>query len=303
MLFSFVARQESYSQAGRQLELSRSTVSRRMLRLENHLGVRLFVRDARRFALTSAGEKLVHHCGRLRSQIDSIERDMKSLADEPVGVVRCTTSTTIAARLPGLLGTEFFCHYPDIEIEWSACEQLVDIVEDNYDLAIRIERCIEDKNLIARRLASTPVVIAATPWYLSRSKPLTTVEDLKHHNCIRLNSNTGTWVMNGHDGEPRHVQVSGSFSTASDSSLIEACLNHLGVIYIPRFCIEPYLTSHRLRVVLEKVPAQREIFLVYTHRELPMKTRLLVNFLTGLGEVRFLEAISQQRLAEASVSI
>jgi len=298
MLFCVVASEKSYSEAGRQLGLSRSTVSRRMQRLEKHLGVRLFVRDTRHFSLSSSGEKLLAHGVELKLHIETIEREMRALADEPAGIVRCTASTTLAARLGGLLASEFKERYPDIEIQWDAGEQLADLLDGNIDLAIRIHRVIDDQNVVARQLAPAPVVLAASPEYLRHSKPLVKVDDLEQHDCIVLSSNPGTWTMKDRDDSPIEVPVTGRLKAGTDAAVIEASLNHMGVIYVPRFCIEPYVASGRLQVVLPNAAAMRHIYLVYSHRELPKKTRVLVDFLAGLGERRFIEAISQQRLAE-----
>ena len=294
LLFSLVVREGNYSAAAQRLRLSRATVSRRVQRLERHLHARLFIRDTRQLSLTPAGVYLLQQTRELEREIQTIERKIQKFVSEPSGVIRCTTSTTLAIRLGQLIESEFLPHHPEITIEWEGNEKIANLIDEHYDLAIRVAYQIEDKRLIARQLVRVPIVLAATPKYLHASGPLTGIEDLGHHKCIALSSNSGSWLMKDENGRPVLLPITGTLRVGTNASLVEACLNHLGVIYIPRFCIESYLASQKLSTVLEDKPMPRKVFLVYAQRDLPVRVRLLIDYIVRIGKRHIVDLISSQ---------
>ena len=194
-IFVRVAKAGNMSAVARDMRTSPAAVSKRMGLLESSLGTRLFERSTRRFALTETGE------GYLQRAIDILERNaeaenfVRSCTDKPSGLLRVTVPTTfsrlyLASRLPRFLEC-----YPDITLEILVTDDVVDLIHEGFDVAIRIGE-LSDSLLVARKLSSDMRAICAAPSYLERAGVPKSIKELARHNCLFQNAQ-GPWHLDG----------------------------------------------------------------------------------------------------------
>ena len=202
-LFCKAAELGGFSAAAESLGLTPASVSRSIKRLEERLGVRLFSRTTRNVRLTSEGEVYWQQCQQALEQIAEAERAITGNQKVPSGVLRISVGTLYAnyRLLPHL--QHFTATYPQIELELSLSNRVVDIVDEGYDLAIRIGTP-QDSRLIAHKLEDATVGVFATPDYLARHGVPVSLDDLAHHDCLQfVLPTTGRampWIFTAPDG-------------------------------------------------------------------------------------------------------
>ena len=277
MLFCVVAELRSMTGAAKRLGVSRTLISRRVARLEERLGTVLLHRSRKSIVPTEAGKLMLARGRELMRQVKAIEDEVRELSDRPGGYVRCTAATTLGAVIGQVIATDFLAQFPEIVVQWDFAEQMVDIIREGYDVAVRIAPAIDDDELIARPVAKCPIVICGTKSYLQKFGTPKKVADLAEHNCIRLKG-SNEWLVH-HNGEEIRFPVSGNFVSRSDPALIEACCRDLGLLNVPEFFVRELLDEGKLVEVLPGAAVGRTIYVVYANREIPRKVRLLVDFL------------------------
>jgi len=280
-IFLKVAQLGSLSGAAAQLSMSKSTVSKHIAALENHLGVRLLNRSTRQLSLTEQGELYRERCLAIVQEIEATELTMTQFTSEPRGKLKVNAPMTFGILHVSPLIPGFLERYPEVEIELSLNDRRVDLIEEGYDLAIRIGE-LDDSSLIGRRLAAACHVCAASPGYLERHGAPATPRDLERHNCLRYayRRNPNAWEFI-HDGEVERVRVSGSFTANNGEALREAAAGGLGICYQPVFIVAgaikrgelvPILTDYRTPEIV--------IHAVYPHqRHVAPKLRAFIDFL------------------------
>ncbi len=250
-VFVKVAQAGSLSAAAQALGLSKSTVSKHISALEEHLGVLLLNRTTRRLSLTDLGTAYRDHAQRILGDIEETEIAIQGHTVEPKGKLRVNAPMSfgilhIAPQLPG-----FMAAHPRIEIELALDDRRIDLIEDGFDVAIRIGR-LDDSALIAKRLASVEFICAAAKRYLDRRRPIERPEDLSDHNCLRysLGRQPNEWRFE-RDGQDIAVKVAGTLIANNGDALREAAVGGLGVVYQPAFLIGAELEAGRLQPLLQ----------------------------------------------------
>lgn len=279
--FARVVEAKSFSAAARGMGASKSRVSKAITRLERALGARLLNRSTRGLSLTEVGAAFYEHCSRIAEEAAQAEQVVNQLHSEPRGVLNVTASVAFGTLhvVPAL--PEFLGHYPALAIDMAITDRIVDLVEEGYDVAIRITRD-PAPNLVARKLASVHRVICATPDYFNRRGVPLIPADLARHNCLHYTQfrGPGEWRLKGPEGEIT-VPVAGSLRINDDEALSQAVLGGLGVALLPTFLIGKELQSGTLQAVLSNyVPLDRHIFAVrLPNVHLPPKVRAFIDFL------------------------
>ncbi|SME97971.1 DNA-binding transcriptional regulator, LysR family [Tistlia consotensis] len=288
-VFAQVVESGGFSLAGRQLGLSKSAVSKAVARLEDHLGTRLINRTTRKLSLTEAGRSFYEGCRRMLAEAEAAERAVTHLTDAPRGVLRLNAPMSFGVRhLSPCLG-EFMGGYPELEIDLTLEDRRVDLVEEGYDLAIRIG-VMPDSSLVARRLGPNPRVICAAPAYLERRGVPTRPEALSGHDCLLYHYQTSgdSWRLrprrapDGSGGGEVTVRVKGRLKVNNGDSLREAALAGLGIAHLPAFIICEDLDAGRLVPLLEDYDdvADGGVYAVYpASRNLSPKVRVFIDFL------------------------
>lgn len=250
MTFAKVVETRSFSAAALALSSSKSLVSKQVSSLESALGVRLLNRTTRSMSLTEAGAAYYEHCQRIAHEIEAAAQTVTQLQAEPRGVLRLT-SPTIFASLHLAPALESFCRkHEKVEVELAASDRVVDLVEEGYDVAIRItER--PPLNLVARPLAPVRWATCASPAYLERHGVPRTPQDLERHQCLTYQGapvQTGwRYVVGGKEVMPH---IGGRFRVNNSEVLLQLALDGMGIVMNPTYVLGPHLKSGRLRQVL-----------------------------------------------------
>ena len=207
--FAKVVELGSFSRAAERLGLSTSAVSRQVSELEAHLGVRLLNRTTRRLSLTEAGQSFYEHSVQLLSDLEDAEASVRVAAVEPKGTLRITCGVSFGTRYLAPALAEFSALHPGLLLDLDLSDRVVDLVEDGFDLAIRIGN-IGSQGMVSKRLGWTQIVCCAAPAYLQRrSQPILAPADLAQHECLSY-TNVGmpnTWQFEGKDGRDSRVSV------------------------------------------------------------------------------------------------
>jgi DNA-binding transcriptional LysR family regulator len=280
---SFVAVVEagSFVGAAHATGASKAAVSRHVSELEQRLGIRLLHRTTRRLSLTEEGRMFFERAKELLESIDEAESRLTQRTGEARGVLRINAPVTFGALHLAPLWGPFADSNPKVSLDITLSDRVVDVVDEGCDLAIRIT-AIADSTLVTRKLASTRMVLCASPGYLARSGTPAHPHDLARHTVISYTywSTRDEWQFSGPDG-PVTVHVTSRIHTNNGDTCRRAALAHHGVILQPDFIVGPDLRRGDL---VELMPDYRAIevgiYAVYaSRRNLPLKTRHLIDYL------------------------
>jgi DNA-binding transcriptional LysR family regulator len=276
--FVKVAESSGFSAAARQLGISTSMVTTHVNALEDRLGVRLLNRTTRRVGLTEAGQAYYDRCVHILADIDEADQIVEAQQSKPRGVLRLNVSSAI----PSILGpsvAEYVAAYPDVAVRITATGRMVDLVEEGYDMAIRIVP-IPDSALIVRHLASYRFVVCGAPSYFARRGEPRDPSELIHHNCMMFTQSpwASEWHFGGSGGD-RSIALSGNLQTNSGETLRIAAVHGQGLIYAPTFMVADELKSGRLVPILTKfLSAELSVDAIYPHRRyLSPKVRTFID--------------------------
>ena len=280
-VFARVVEARGFSAAARDLGMSKSAVSKQVTRLEDRLGARLLNRTTRRLSLTAAGAAFHEHCQRMLAEAEAAERAVTQLQVEPRGVLKLNAPMSfgvlhLAPALP-----DFMRRYPELTLDLALSDRVVDLIDEGYDLAVRIGR-LADSSLVARRLAPSRRVVCGAPAYFERHGRPLRPEDLRRHNCLLYTYMTSgdEWRYHGPDGEGA-VKLTGTLRANNGEVLRDALLAGLGVAPMPTFMVGHDLAAGRLVTVLsEYADLDTSVYAVWPHsRHLSTKVRVFVDFL------------------------
>ena len=280
-VFTAVVDTGSFARAAEKLELSRGMTSRYVAQVEAHLGVRLLNRTTRRLSLTEAGNDYYQRATQVLALVEEAEQAASHEAAEPRGTLRINASVAFGARHMGTLISAYLRRYPEVRVDLTLNDRIVDLVEEGFDVAVRIARRI-DPGLVARRIAPARMIACASPAYLRQSGAPKTPADLVRHNCL-------TYAYAGAQNEWRFtrgkreqtVKVGGTLHANNGDILSRAAADGLGVTVQPTFLIDGLFREKKLMRVLEGWEADSlTIFAVYPSRQfLPAKVRSFIDFM------------------------
>ncbi len=278
--FAAVADARSFTQGARRLGVSSAQVSKLVARLENRLGSRLLNRTTRDVSLTDTGRAYLERARVLLEDFEALET---SVRDEtgPKGLLKISAPMSFGASqlTPALL--DFAVAYPDVALDVSSTDRMVNLVEEGFDVGVRIGR-LSDSSLIARKLAAVRMVTCASPEYLQAHGAPLTPEDLSGHTAIiDTNASDPTVWRFASDNGSHDVRVHGRLSFAGADACVAAARRSLGVTRSPAFAAAQDLREGRLEPLLcAYEPEQIYVHAVYPHgRHLAAKVRAFVDFL------------------------
>lgn len=273
----------SISAAARSLDLSVAVASQRLKRLEAELGVRLFHRTTRRLHPTPEGTALARQGRVLVEELETLGSDLRGAAREVAGTLRVTMSATFGRLHVSPLLPAFLAAHPKLRLHMHLSDNLVDLVKEGFDLAIRIG-ALEDSGLVARAIAPNRRVLCASPEYLHRRGIPATPADLVHHECLLLTGRDGrqdAWRLgDGREGETL-VRVQGHFESNFGELLRDAAVAGQGIAMHSLWHVADDLRAGRLCVVLPGFPpSTTAISAVMPQRRLvPPRVHAFVDFL------------------------
>lgn len=272
--FVRVVEAESFSGAARELGVPKSTLSRRISRLEKRLGAQLLVRTTRSLSLTDVGESYYERCRRIVADIEEAESMVRETSSTPRGRLRITLPVSHGNPMWGRLVCGFLLAYPEVELEAMAATRYVHLVDEGFDLAVRAGR-LSDSNLMARQLmSSTQTVVGAREYLDARGVPAT-LDDLREHDCI-IRTETARWESNS----GQVVTVSGRVRCNDISLAIEAVRSGLGLAIVPLPMIAEEIASGELTTVLDdEMRITTGIYAVFPQgRQLSAKVRAFIDY-------------------------
>jgi DNA-binding transcriptional LysR family regulator len=281
-VFVRVAALGSFSAAARVLNLSQTMVTKHVAALEERLGVKLLHRSTRKLVLTEGGRTYLAACERILAEIDEAETSASLDRIEPRGTLRLNVPLTFGFRqvVPAL--SEFSRIYPAVSFDLGLADRYVDLMEEGWDMAIRIGR-LKDSSLVARRLAACRTIVCASPAYLKERGVPQDLDDLAQHNCLgyTLPSAIGAdrWAF-GSDGDIV-VPIRGNLRANNGDALLAAALAGQGLIYQPTFIVSDSLREGSLVPVLTGYPTYEPAIhaVLPSGRQAPAKVRAFVAFL------------------------
>jgi DNA-binding transcriptional LysR family regulator len=280
LAFTRVVQLHSFGAAAKALGVPKSTLSRRVARLERRLGVQLLRRTTRQLALTDVGQLYFARCERVIADLEDAERQVFALQEAPRGVLRVTTPADFGFNLLAHLVASFQHAYPEVQVLLTATNARLDLVAGGFDVALRAGS-LTDSSLVARKLVSSQRGLFASVDYLARRGTPKRVADLSHHDCIVFGGDRlhATWHLYGPDGEAQ-VQVAGRFGCNDFNFVHGAVASGLGIGQLPTFVRSAHAESHGIvRVLPEYATEGGSLYVVYpSQRHLSAKVRAFVDF-------------------------
>jgi len=275
--FVYVAENESFTLASKKMGISTAQVSRQISALEKRLNIKLFYRTTRKVSLTEEGRIFYQHCRGVLDGLDAAELAVTNLQSKPQGRVKLTAPVTYGEQQILPLVNDFAVQYSELEVTANLSNQQVDIVEEGYDLAIRLGK-LADSTLMAKKLGTRTNYVCAAPSYLEKHGIPHSLSELNKHNCLQGSLDYWHFVDNGKE---RNIRIRGRLRYNSGYSLVDAALKGLGIVQLPDYYVQQYLESGELISILDNYREPDEgIWAVYPqNRHLSPKIRLLVEYL------------------------
>jgi DNA-binding transcriptional LysR family regulator len=283
-LFCLAAELSSFTAAAAAASVTPAAVSRSVSRLEERLGVRLFVRTTRQIRLTDGGRIYFEQCRQALSQLVDAERLVTGGQAAPAGLLRISMPTPYAHYRVLPMLPQFRKLYPDVQVDVHLSNRNIDFADEGYDLAIR-GRAPDDSSLIARKLEDAELVLVAAPSYLKRAGKPKTLEDLQEHDCIQFElPSTGRnipWSFYV-DNKAVDIFTSGGYCCSEDVlGIATLARSGAGLVQTYRYIVEKDLKQGDLVELMPQFGGtSRPFILLYPHaRHLSLRVRTFVDFL------------------------
>ncbi len=280
--FIDVVEAEGFSAAARKTGRSKALLSKYVRELEDDLGALLLNRTTRQFSLTEAGHTYYRTASDILKEIDNLADLVRENNADLKGRLKISVPRTFVDADVGQSLIDFAREHPDLSLDILADDRFVDLIEEGFDLAIRVTR-LEDSGMIARKLAPFRTHICATPHFIAMHGPFTHPQDLSNVPAMidKNSRNYNTLRFVDKEGSIFTVGISGPIEVNSPQSTLRGALSGLGFAALPDFIAHSYLRSGALVSLFDEyVPEDRGIYAVYPHRRyLPAKVRSLVDYL------------------------
>ncbi len=284
----------SFVAGGQALGLTRSAAGKAVARLEDRLGARLLNRTTRTLSLTDEGRVLYERGLQVLSAVDEAEASVAGPAGTPRGLLRLTVPDAFGRLKVLPILKKYLAAWPDVQVEVSFTDRRADIIEEGFDLAVRIGGMSEDTRLVSRVVARYKALLCAAPSYLAARGEPRNADALAAHDCLIFSSRTRrqSWRFRAGDGSWVKAQGRSRLRMDSGEALRDAAVAGLGIAFLPDFLVAEDVAAGRLRQVLPKLDAgDVEILAIYpTRRLLEPRVRrfidLMVDELGGSGAHR-----------------
>jgi DNA-binding transcriptional LysR family regulator len=280
-VFVRVAKAGSFASGARELDISRAMATKHIMQLESNLGTRLFNRTTRSLSLTDVGISYLERCQRILYEVEEMEAAVTHLQTEPRGVLRISAPPVIGATHIASAVSEFLKIHPDLTVEMILQTSPIDLIDEGIDVAICLG-ALDDSSLVARKMASSLLVVCGSPDYFSQHGIPKTPDDLLNHSCLvnwaiapkdkwRFKTETGYTTIN----------VSGRIQANVADPIRIAAISGLGLVMLPLYMVGRDIEKGKLKVVLENyLLPPLDVHAVYPHRKyLSAKVKSFMDFL------------------------
>ncbi|WP_425905707.1 LysR substrate-binding domain-containing protein [Nitrobacter sp. TKz-YC02] len=287
--FTKVVIHGSFSEAARELRLSRSAVSKYVIDLEIELGVQLLNRTTQSATPTEVGHRYYERCLAILAEIEDAETSVSQFQVEARGLLRVNAPMSFGTMFLGRLIGQFMAHHPALQIQLVLTDQQLDTVQEGFDVTIRLTDT-PPPNLVTHQIASASRVICASPGYLEQAGIPQHPRDLRDHTCLNYGylATKSQWKLTGTDGD-HWVPVNWSLCSNNGEVLRDAALEGRGITLLPTFIVESCLRDGRLQEVLSdyRAPEMSVHAMFPPARYLPYKLRVFIDFLVEALSERF----------------
>ena len=250
-VFAKVAEFRSFARAASELKLSKPTVSKAVTRLEQRLHATLFNRTSRQLALTEAGERLLARATAMLAEGEAAEAEALNQSQVPRGTLRIAAPMSFGVLHIAPLLPAFFRQYPEVSVDLHLSDQMIDLIGDGFDGAIRIA-ALPDSSLIARRLCGMPVYLVAAPTYLKAHGRPKHPMHLSEHAAITYSYSPaqGVWHFRNKSGEVASVRPNGPLRVNNGEAMLPTILAGTGIAMLPEFIVREALAKKQLEILL-----------------------------------------------------
>jgi DNA-binding transcriptional LysR family regulator len=273
---------EGFTAAARKLGRSKALMSKYVRELEDELGILLLNRTTRQFSLTEAGQLYYHSANDILKRVADMQDSVREAGSGLHGKLRISAPRSLTDIEIGLPIVEFAAEYPQLTLDVNLDDRMVDLIEDGYDVAIRIAR-LADSGLIARKLADFRLLLVASPQFIKQHGAPAQPRDLLAYPAICDTNWRGrnNWVFIDHAGAEVTVTVTPVIEVNSPEVAKRAALASLGIAMVPEFSVEDEIRGGKLVSILEdRFPSGSGVYAVYPHRRhVPAKVRVFVDFM------------------------
>jgi len=254
-----------FSAAARHLGLSKAAVSKQVAELEAHFGTALLHRTTRRLNATDAGRRYFENCVRLLDELNDVEAEVRNSQAEPSGRLRISAPVNFGNAVLSPVICAVMQRYPKLEVQVELNDRFVDLIEEGFDVALRIRTNLPDSSLIARRLCQITRSVCAAPSYLKRMGTPKAPEELKNHACLiySLSTSPFDWKF-GAGNRTVTVRVNGGIQSNNGQFLMSFLHAGLGIALLPDFTVGEDIRAGRLKRILENYPVEpHDLYVVY----------------------------------------
>ena len=285
LYFAEVAEKGGFAAAGRHLSIPKSKLSRRVAELESRLGVRLLQRTTRKLSLTEVGEAYLRHCLAMRDAAQAAAEAVEQVQTEPRGTVRVACPVTLAQTTVGPIMAMFLCRYPQVRMDMRVSNRVVDLVEEGFDVALRVRSTLEDSgSLVVKNLGESRTHLVASPALLRRQpQPRVSPQDLAGLDSVAMSSIDGkaTWNLQGPAGATFTLVHTPRYVADDLLTLKFAVLQGAGFSLLPEYMCSEELGAGRLVTLLPGWAPRPGVFhAVYpTRRGMVPAVRRFLDFL------------------------
>ncbi|QGZ65248.1 LysR family transcriptional regulator [Paraburkholderia acidisoli] len=273
----------SFTLAAERMNLTRSAVGKVIARLEQRLGARLLQRTTRSQTLTEAGQAYYDRCVRALAELDAAEVELESGHREPRGRLRVSAPIAFGHQCVAPVLFRLAHAHPELQIDISFTDRMVDLVEEHVDLAVRIGALRDSTSLAARPLGVQDMSIAAAPSYLARHGMPVDIDDFAGHHGIAYSRDgrVSPWRMRDENGDEHDLKIEPKLSLDDIQAIAGAGVAGLGLVQIPCWLLTRYMASGELVAVRERCGVRpQEIHAVWIKTPyVPLKTRCAIDAL------------------------
>lgn len=277
LVFVKISELGSFSLAAKKLGVSKSHVSKTIQQLEKDLGISLFSRSTKTIQLTSIGELFLENCKVSLENLEEAKKDIIGQSETPRGKLRISLAGIFGENFVAPVAINLAKKYPELDIELSFDNRIVDLIKEKFDIAIRYGH-LPSSSLMAQKIASRREYICASPTYLKKHDTIKRPEDLKLHNCL---SESGSWSFR-RKGTKFSIDIKGNFFSNNPRVLLKSAMDGLGIVRLPGSYVHPEFKSGLLVPILETYSdMQTDIWAVT-----PTKKKMNVNVDLFLKELK-----------------
>lgn len=282
--FSAVVDNGGFAAAERALGIPKSRLSRRISALENELGVRLLQRSTRRFAVTDVGNAVHRHAQSMLEEAKAAREVVDRLSAEPRGQIRLSVPVSIAQEMIPRLMPEFLAKYPEVRVQLHVSNRRVDVINEGFDLAIRVRNKLDDDgSLVMRTFGQIQELLVASPKYLDRAGRPKDPDDLKNHVTLTMNEDEARqrWDLQDAGGDTRRVELKPRLSGFDFPMLMALARQGLGITMLPETVCADAIRKGELEVVLPewRLPQGISHLVFASRRGLLPAVRAMIDFL------------------------